>query len=290
MSKSTPERYPLHQSPLYRLLGKGQLERVLGLNWEQTSELIVGQHYRVWSSRRGSKPREIQQPLGRLQQLHQRIGKLLARIELPDYLYSCKGRSYIDNARVHVGQVPLIKTDIHHFYPSTTRAMVYRMFRDRLRCAADIAGHLADLCCYQQIHVPTGSPLSGALAYFAANPMFDEIAEVAEQRCCRLTVYVDDITLSGVGATKQLLGTVRQVVRRHGLKTKEKKSKTYQADAAKMVTGAVVVGGQLRLPNMRHLKIWETRRKLDAASAREREHLKKVLQGCLQQAAQIFAK
>ena len=289
MPKLPPKRYALDQSPLFRLRGKGQLEKVLGLSWDQTTALISGQHYRVWESMRGSKPREIQQPLGHLQELHRRIGQLLSRIELPDYVYSCKGRSYADNARVHLDQVPLIKTDIHHFYPSTSRAMVYRMFRDRFQCAPDIAGHLADLCCYRQEHVPTGSPLSGALAFFAAKPMFDKIEKLAEQEGCRMTLYVDDVTVSGSLATKRLLGSVRQVVHEHGLKTKQKKSKTYSANAPKAVTGAIVASDGLRLPNKRHRKIWETRRELAAASGEEREHLQKVLQGRLQEAAQIVA-
>lgn len=287
MPKPPPERYPLDQSPLFRLRGKGlQFERAVGMNWDQSTHLLEGESYRVWKTERG---RQIQQPIGKLQDLHGRIGKLLRRIELPDYLYSRKGRSYVDNARAHCGPVPLIKTDIHQFYPSTSRTMVFRMFRDRFECAADIADRLADLCCYQRKHVPTGSPLSGDLAFFASKPMFDALAALAEQEGCRMTAYVDDVTLSGPAATKRLLGTVRQVVHAHGLKTKQKKSKTYPASAPKAVTGVIVDGDVLKLPNKQHHKLWQTRRDLEAAPAGERERLQKVLKGRKQQAAQILA-
>ena len=136
MSRPPLDRYPLDQSPLYRLRGKGQFEKLLDLGWDAVKPLTAADCYRVW---RNDKGREIQQPIRKLASVHIRIGDLLARIELPDYLYSQRGRSYIDNARQHVGNVPLFKTDIHRFYPSTTWVMVYRMFVDDFECAEDVA-------------------------------------------------------------------------------------------------------------------------------------------------------
>lgn len=284
-SKNTPERYALHQSPLYRLRGKGQFEKVVGVAWSAVSKLLAPDCYRVWENDKG---REIQQPIGWLGQVHGRIGKLLSRIELPDYLYSQKGRSYADNARQHVGSTPLIKTDIHKFYPSTTRQMVYRMFLVDFMCAEDVAHRLADICCYRQEHLPTGSALSGRVAFFAARHMFDDIAELAEGEQCRMTAYVDDVTISGPAATKKLLGEVRKVVSRYGYKTKQKKSKTYAATSVKVVTGAVVVERELRLPNERHRKIWQTKQELLRCGGEERAKLMRALRGRRQEASQIL--
>ncbi|MDY7579308.1 hypothetical protein RGU70_13380 [Herbaspirillum sp. RTI4] len=61
------------------------------------------------------------------------------------------------------------------------------------------------------------------------------------------------------GVTKRRLSEVRQVVRRHGPKTKQSKTKTFTAEAPKTVTGVIVSGNELCLPNTRHKKIWETR-------------------------------
>lgn len=284
-SKNTPERYPLHQSPLYRLKGKGQFEKVLGVEWDAVNKLLASENYRVWENDKG---REIQQPIGWLAHVHGRISKLLSRIERPDYLYSQKGRSYADNAREHVGKTPLIKTDIHRFYPSTTRQMVYRMFAVDFMCAEDIAHRLADICCYRQEHLPTGSALSGRVAFFAARHMFDDIAELAAREQCLMTAYVDDVTVSGAAATKKFLGEVRRVVSRHGYKTKQKKSKTYAAASAKVVTGAVVVGDELRLPNERHRKIWQARQTLVHCERGEKVRAMRTLRGRLQEARQIL--
>jgi hypothetical protein len=219
--------------------------------------------------------------------MHNR-GQLLARIELPNYVYSRKGRSYADNARAHRGNTPLIKTDISRFYPSVTRQAVFRMFLDDFECSTDIAHRLADICCNEQAHLPTGSALSGRVAFFAKRHMFDEIASLAQAAGCKMTAYVDDVTISGTAATKELLGSVRQVIARHGLLTKDKKSKTYAASSAKMVTGAVVVQDDVRLPNIRHLNIHRARRAVQAAAPADLPHAQRALAGRLQEAAQVL--
>lgn len=162
------------------------------------------------------------------------------------------------------------------------------MFVREFRCAGDIANILADLCCYQMKHLPTGSPISGRVAFFAAKTMFDEINELAQKTKSRMTVYVDDVTMSGPAVTKRLISEVRGAVRRHGLKTKQSKTKTFPADASKTVTGGVIVGDVVRLPNPRHRKIWETRRAVQRATGDERKRLLRSLKGRLQEAKQIL--
>jgi len=285
MSKRKRDRYVLNQSPLFRIRGKGQFTSVIGIEWDAVEGLISAGAYRVWANTKG---REIQQPLGKLEAVHRRIGDLLARIKLPDYLYSQRGRSYADNARQHVGDIPLIKTDIHKFYPSTTWRMVHRMFAEDFECADDVARRLADICCYQQKHLPTGSPVSGRIAFFAARQMFDNIAALTATQGCRMTAYVDDITVSGERASKTLLGEIRKIVHRHGLKTKQKKSATFAATAAKPVTGTVIFRGELRLPNERHKKIHDAQQALASSPAVDRPRIQRVLRGRVQEAKQVI--
>ena len=284
-SNKTNRRYPIQDSRFYKIVGKGQLETLLGIQLEHLDRLLSPDNYRVWINEKG---REIQQPINWLGQVHKRIGDLFSRIEVPDYVYSQKGRSYVDNARQHTGNVPLGKTDISKFYPSTTHQMVLRMFLENFKCANDIADILADICCYQQKHLPTGSTLSGRIAFFAARRMFDEIYEKANSDGIKMTLYVDDITLSGQDVTKTLMSQVRQTVRQHGLKTKNSKTKTFSANAPKTVTGVIVTGDEVCLPNSRHKKIWEDRRALQNAVGKEKTRLVRSLKGRLQEAKQIL--
>jgi hypothetical protein len=280
-----PNRYPLDQSPFYMMKGKGQFEAVVGVDWDAVPRLVDLGNYRVWHN---EKRREIQQPLKWLLAVHGRIAGLLQRIDIPDYVYSQKGRSYAANAKQHLGHHPVVKTDISSFYPSVTHASVRRMFREQFQCAADVATRLADICCYDGKHLPTGSPLSGIVAFFAAKPMFGEIAAIAHGAGCTMTVYVDDITLSGIHATRTLLQEVRDVVHRYGLRTKATKSKSFAADKPKTITGVIVTSTDLRLPNSRHKLIDETRKALAQTSDRtERLRLQRQLQGREQEARQV---
>lgn len=278
--------YLINQSPLFKVVGLGQLEHILQIKLVNLGALISDDNYRVWTT---SKGREIQQPIKWLAQVHERIARFISRIELPDYVYSQKGRSYIDNAKQHLGLTPLGKTDISNFYPSTTHKMVVDMFIHQFQCARDVARILADICCFRKQHLPTGSKLSGRVAFFSALSMFDEIERTAKERGCKMTLYVDDITISGIGANKKLLCDVRQIVRRHGLKTKCEKTKTFPLNAPKTVTGAIVLGSEIKLPNSRHLKLHAARRALVKSDNFERQRLLLSYRGRLREAGQVLS-
>lgn len=279
---------PFHevdQSALYMLRGLRQLADALCVPVQRLEHLASANTYRVWVN---DKNREIQAPFGELGRVHRRIDNLLSRILMPDYNYSRKGRSYIDNARFHAGNQPVAKTDINKFYPSTTLAMVREMWIDRFCCARDVASLLAKICCYSQKHLPTGSPLSGRVAFWAARPMLDEVYGYASKVGIKMSVIVDDITLSGPQASKRAISHVRSIVRKHGLKTKASKTKTFSAHCPKTVTGVVIYDVNLRLPNVRHLKIKQTRNKLATAVGEEREVLIRSLKGRLSEALQVL--
>lgn len=273
--KRSDKRYSRDQSPLYALKGVGQFEKIIGVDWSSVDELVSQDNYCEFTK----NGRLIQHPIGKLGLIHKRISSLLLRIELPDYVYSRKGRSHVDNATVHLGNTQLVKTDISKFYPSTTHGMVYNMFVDEFKCAKDISRRLADICCFRQEHLPTGSPLSGSIAFFSAKKMFDEINSLAERKNCRMSLYVDDVTVSGVFANKKMLNDVRSIIAKYGYSSADAKSKTYSISAAKVVTGVVVVGDELRLPNKQHRLIWEARNELANSSPDDVERIKKSLNG-----------
>jgi hypothetical protein len=279
------KRYALHDSPFFKLKGKGQLERLLGASLEDVENLSAASSYRAWVE----DDREIQAPKGKLAAIHKRIAILLKRIELPGYVYSRKGRSHIDNAAQHVGDIPLIKTDIRKFYPSTSREMVLRMFRDDFLCAGDIAHILADLCCFDRRHLPTGSPISGYIASLAARPMFDRIQSIAVEEGCVMSTFVDDIAISGHAADLFLLLRVRRELRRSGFKTSNRKSMAYGARQPKKLTGTIITPTGLCLPNRQYKKIRMTRQALGAArSSGERNSLSARLRGQLDAASQVL--
>lgn len=279
-------RHPIHQSFLYRLTSKRRLAEALKTDVASLKQLAAGTQYNEFVNDRG---RKIEHPIGKLGVVHKRIAKLLSRIELPAYVHAQKGHSYVTNAKAHLGDVPVIKTDLTAYYPSVKFRQVLNLFLSDLQCQPDIAWLLARICTVRGEHVPTGSEISGIVAYLASRRMFDEIHSLAIASGCTMTCYVDDIVLSGPQATKRLLVQVRRIAKRHGMNTKDKKSKTYAAHAAKTITGCIVRGTRLLLPNVRQLAIKDLRRELKTgglADAR-RSHIEASLRGRIQEANQI---
>jgi retron-type reverse transcriptase len=81
------------------------------------------------------------------------------------------------------------------------------------------------------------------------------VRELILNKECILSVYVDDITISGCNATKSLLWDIRKVIHGYGYQTSNKKSKFYSKTQPKMVTGVVIRDNKPLLPNRRHKKI-----------------------------------
>lgn len=286
---ATLRNHPLNQSCLYRLGSKARLIELLNLpSLQALEELITSgdSNYRAYAEDDG---REIQYPLGTLADCHKRLAKLLGRIEVPDYVHSKKGRSYISNAKAHANSFPLAKTDISKYFPSTSFAHIQRMFLEDMKCPKDVAWYLSKLCTFNG-HIPTGSKISNPLAFLANRPMFDRIHEYACRHDCVMTLLQDDIVISGASASKRMLNDIIMDIRRSGLRAspKRKKTKTYPANAVKIITGVVVDGESTTLPNRRRKLIADTfKNALSARTPPERASAIMELRGRINEADQI---
>ena len=119
-------------------------------------------------------------------------------------------------------------------------------------CSGDVATILAKLLTVDG-HLPTGSSASPILSYFAYADMFTEISDLARQRECKMTIYIDDMTFSGPGATRRLIYDVRRIVKRYRLWAH--KTKVFRPGQPKVVTGVAVTKSGSRLPNKRQKAI-----------------------------------
>ncbi|KWV93273.1 hypothetical protein AUC45_03940 [Erythrobacter sp. YT30] len=228
----------------------------------------------------------MEEPPPVLQALHRRIHRYLAKIEVPEYLHSAvKGRSYITNAKAHVGVGPMVKIDVKKFFPSVPQHRVMQFFRDTMLCAADVAGLLANLLC-RNGRLPTGSSASPIISYYSFKAMFDEIEGLCVANQLTMTCYVDDITISGAGANRALLHDVRQIITRNGLASH--KAKFFDQSRPKEVTGVIVKGNGIDLPHSRWKAIKESIREVKkAGSDEERLALYPALISRLHEASQI---
>jgi hypothetical protein len=250
-ARTTLGTLALQDCHLYAIASPADLARRLGTTLAELEALAENEAaYKVWERRDG---REVEEPVPRLQRIHARVHLYLARVLPPSYLHSTlRGRSYVTNARAHVGTGTLLKIDVKKFFRSVPRAAIYRLFHVRMRCKGDASGLLAKVLTFRG-HLPTGSSSSPILAYYAFAAMFDEIHDLATSRGLIATCYVDDITLSGSAATPGVLHEVRQIIARYGLRSH--KAKVVRSGRPRRVTGVIVTADGIRLPNRRHQAI-----------------------------------
>jgi len=254
-------KLPIEQCFLYAIASPKDLARRLSTKrCDVTAEELEAlardaSNFNVFLSRKNGKARMVQQPRPKLQRLHRRVHDLLSRVATPDYLHSAvAGRSYITNAAAHDCRVPAIKIDVKKFFQSVPRGAVYRFFAGPMRCNPEVAGLLGRLLTYAN-HLPTGGSASPIIAYYAFKEMFDGIHALAKAKALTMTCYVDDMTLSGLKASRSVLYQIRLLIAAHGLKSH--KVKFLPANRPMVITGVAVTANGLRLPNRRHRAIGE---------------------------------
>ena len=115
--------YALDQSPIYKLRSQRRLAQLLRVPLKDIYGLLNAENnYRVFPQGK----RTCHDPKPKMKAIHKRLQILLNRIAPPEYLHSAtKGRSYITNAAVHLGNDVLHKLDVRHFFDSTTYKHVF---------------------------------------------------------------------------------------------------------------------------------------------------------------------
>lgn len=258
----TPSKHKLYsidQSPLYKLQTRRKLASLFDLSLNELERLAKRpDNYRIFIiGKDKSKPRQVEEPKPHLERIHRRLFNLLTRIEPPEYLHSgIKGKSYITNAKAHIGADTLITLDIQKFFPSTLGWHVFEFFHNVMHCSRDVAGLLTKIStCHG--HVPTGSCLSQIIAFYAHYEMFEEMYDLASSLGLTMTCYVDDIAISGKNVNKAVLYKIRGILNKRGLRSHPKKENVFRSGVPKEITGSIVLNNCLKLPNRKHKQIYE---------------------------------
>jgi retron-type reverse transcriptase len=234
-------------------------------------------------------------PQGDLKKLQAVIAKrLLAPLPLHPAIHSYrKGRSTLTNASVHLGRPFMLKLDIEDYFPSISGDRVFRLLC-KLGCSGGIARTLAGLTTFKD-QLPQGAPTSQAIANLVFDQMIKKrIAPLCEQHQLELSVYGDDLTVSG---SKRIIGLKRLVVKiieDEGFKVSQKASKSQLLlpKDQKVVTGYVVGADRLDVSKARYREIraiihnclktgWATQYKCDVKTAKQQlrgkiEYIRKV--------------
>lgn len=249
--------YPLNKSPFYRLGTKKKLAEILMIDKSKMLKISKEPKYRSFKKVIGEKERNIDAPKKQLKELQVRIKDLLARIETPEWLFSGKkGVSYIDNAKFHQNARFVLTCDIKSFYPSCTKERIFQIFRYTFKTTEDVAWVLANILSHDE-KLPTGSPSSQIIAFWAYYPTFLRIHRKVLSYDCKVSLYVDDITISSSKSiSKKLVVEIKNELEKVGHTIKNSKTKHYNKNDFKLVTGvAISPNGNLQVPNKRRKKL-----------------------------------
>lgn len=263
------QSYSLDQSPLYRIGTRRIIAEIIGISNGELRNLS-SHHNELYNEfdiqKKSGGIRRVENPGRPLKLAQARIARLLARIKPPDYLYCpVKTRSYVTNAAQHCNQRVVHCLDVEKYYPNTPAQRVFWFFNTVMQCPKDIAGLLTSLATYRG-HLPTGSPLSPVLAHFAFYDIWQEMARRCEEQSVLLTVYVDDVTLSGTLVPGELIWSVRQLIRRAGLRYHKEK---HYVDHPAEITGVIVSGSRVVPPNRQLKNLFQARLALKATKDTE---------------------
>ncbi len=267
MQNKEIEGCPLDQSPFYRLQSKKKLASILYVSTVELSKLLSKDDlYQEIDIIQGSKTRRIEKPVYDLKRLQKRIATLLQRIKLPSYIYAIRrGASYITNAQQHIGSSILRTLDIEKYFASTLEKQVYYFFNTSMKCSPDVAHILTKISTFKN-HLPTGSSLSPILSFYTHMGIWDEIFNLVSLDNCILTIYIDDLTISGDTVSDKLIWKIKQKLHSAGLRSNSKKEKHYSKKVSREVTGVIISpDGVLKAPNRQHLKIHNLRQSLKAS-------------------------
>jgi len=287
---TAPYRYTIDHSPLYLLSNKKKLATLLNVDVSLISspdKTKLTSQYRIFVDPKTK--RFITEPVGDLKAIHEKLLKLFSRIAPPDYIHSAiKKRSYLTNADVHRKSKNILKIDIKKFFPSIKFHYIHGFFLNTLKCSPDIATILAKICTVNTkkygTHLPTGSCISPILSFLANQNLFDSIKSICEYEDCKLTLYVDDITISGENASPALLTKIASEIFNRGYGYH--KIKVYKNQPA-TITGLIVNEGKIYLPHERVKKIRELVDALDVSVGPLRQQMLASLVGRLSEAEHI---
>ncbi len=252
--------YSLDQCGLYALKSRAQLAARLG----RSAKFIASRAdkpglYKVWDeAKKNGGFRTIEAPRDDLKAIQKRIADLLQRVLPPQYLFSpVKGRSYVENALAHRGSKEVRLLDVANYFGNCTALAVFAFFRDGIKCAPDVAWTLTGLAT-RSGHLPQGSPCSPILSFYSCQPMWDKIASLVHEADCVITIYVDDITVSGPFVPEKLIWEIKQILRRYGHSHQHKKERRHLERPAE-ITGLIIGPNKVCVPHRHYQKMQAAR-------------------------------
>ena len=132
----------------------------------------------------------------------------------------------------------VVSIDIRDFYPSIHFRRVRARFVD-LGCSPEVAGLLTKLTTYEH-HLAQGFPTSSAIANLVLAPIVPRLEGLCAQHNCEMTLYQDDLTISGDNYIPKLVPLLSRIFQQAGFQVHPDKVKVMPREEHQEVTGWTV--------------------------------------------------
>lgn len=209
----------------------------------------AGRYYKPFDIRqikKGSKVklRHIDNPRGELKNIQNRINKRLLRevmLSMPKGMIGgVAGKSILDNAMYHVSQEVVVTIDLKNCFPNTDHTRIFKVWRNYLGNGDEVSRILTQLTTFQT-RLPQGAPTSLPLCNLALLPLYKNIRKYSREHGLNLTLYVDDIAISGeAGVPQKSIERIIKIIQKEGYSVRRSKIKIMPLSKQQKVTGIVV--------------------------------------------------
>ncbi len=153
-----------------------------------------------------------------------------------------KGKSNVDNAKVHINKKFILKIDLKDYFTSIRSGRVYNMFLKKpfSFCKTD-ATILTNLICFKNT-LSQGFPSSPYISNIITRRLDNSLIDLSKKYKCNYTRYADDITFSTNLTTfpSQFNFELKEIIAKEMFVINERKTQLLSSKTRQIVTGVVV--------------------------------------------------
>ena len=222
-------------------------------------------------TKRSGKTRMIHAPRTHLKVIQWWIlDTIVPSIPISEHAYGfVRGKSFVDNARVHLGANHVLNLDIEDFFPSISPLLVANVF-SALGYDPNVVLGLVKLTTLGA-SLPQGAPTSPALANAVCLSIDEQLQRLSQSNGITYSRYADDLTFSSSNRIPEsIISAVSAILSDFGLKLNGEKTRFMGVNQQKEVTGLILGEDNvcLKRSDLNAARGW-----FHSISMRPREHL-----------------
>ncbi|WP_170791385.1 reverse transcriptase family protein [Ruegeria lacuscaerulensis] len=227
------------------------LAQLLGLELPMMLSMVFGtkSFYRSFSiPKRSGGRREIVAPYPSLLEAQRWIAEnILDSVKVSVCATGFRrGKSILDNARLHCERDQILKIDIKDFFPSISFQRIMRVFTS-IGYPNEVAYLLSKICTLGD-SLPQGAATSPTLSNIVCRRMDVRFYKVCKRHRLRYTRYADDIAVSGKSIPSGIARLFFEIIEDEGFEVNQQKVRFLGKADRKIITGLDITSGVPRVP------------------------------------------